>query len=76
MWEHGYSSRLHHMLKIDYRKRDYQGLNRKDDIVTGEARIDYDLNAGLAYNYANRNSNAALASYRQNIWMLELIGSL
>jgi len=81
-WKHGWSSYLKHNVTLGYGRETYQGLvvPRKDRLITAGISFDYAfrpwLTVGVGYNYANRNSNEPNSSFRQNVWALNLIGTL
>jgi len=81
-WNHEWAEHLSHTAMVGYHENKFQGLaiTRKDQVTTAGASVNYELmrwlTVGAGYNYADRNSNAANASYRQNVWSLTLTGTL
>lgn len=81
-WNHAWNSSLSHTATLGYSQSKYQGTvtPRTDNLTTAGFSLNYDIQRWLTveagYNYANRNSNAVNSSYKQNIWSLNVIGSL
>ncbi len=80
-WDHTWNQRVHHEATLSYSKADYQGGSaRVDNITKASASVSYQWLRWLAiqplYEYTNNSSNAVKASYKQNIWTLNLVGTL
>jgi len=80
-WDHAWSKRLHHKATLSYSKAAYQGGSvRVDNITKASASVNYQWLRWLAvqplYEYTNNSSNTVKSSYKQNIWTLNLIGTL
>lgn len=81
-WDHEWTTYLSHSATFNYRDNKFQGaaIGRTDKVTTAGLSVNYELMRWLtlspSYSYANRNSNTANASYKQNVWSLNLIGTL
>lgn len=85
-WNHQWSERLSHKASVGYDVNRIYGkvygivIGRRDRVSTAKLSVDYQLQDWLtvepAYNYTVRHSNVANASFKQNIWSLNLIAML
>jgi len=80
-WNHAWSERISHSASFGYTRGDYQGAStRVDNTTTASVSVNYQWLRWLAiqpaYDYSNRSSNTAKASYKANVWMMNLVGTL
>jgi len=79
-WNHAWSDLVSHSASLGYSKDDYQGNTRLDNTTTASVSVNYQWLRWLAiqpkYDYSNLSSNIVNSSYKANVWMLNLIGTL
>jgi len=79
-WTHQWNERLNHTARAGFQHDRYVGTVRKDNIIIVSVGVDYKLAPwlviGAAYDYSKRDSNTVNASYRSNIYLLTITGTL
>ncbi|MEN0104794.1 MAG: outer membrane beta-barrel protein [Pseudomonas sp.] len=79
-WAHGWTPRITSTVKYEFGTKDYEGQNRSDDLSAIGFDVSNKLGRGLdiagAYTYRENDSDAADQSYKRNIYMISLTGSL
>ena len=79
-WKHQWLKRLSSNVSYSLNDREYQDVDRDDEINTFGAGLTYSmrrwLDLGLSYKYLENDSTAANESYQRNIYMLSFTASL
>jgi len=81
-WQHEWNEKLSHHIDTSYTENKYVGTvtGRTDKLTTAGLGVDYQLvrwlGIGVAYDHTVRNSNAANAGYKDNIYSVNLMGTL
>jgi len=79
-WNHAWSELVSHSASLGYSKDIYQNNPRLDHTTTASFSVNYQWLRWLAvkpsYNFRNLSSNIPNSSYKSNVWMVSLIGTL
>lgn len=79
-WNHAWSELVSHSASLGYSKDNYQGNPRLDKTTTANFSVNYQWFRWLAvspsYDFRNLSSNITNSSYKTNVWMFNLIGTL
>jgi hypothetical protein len=79
-WSHEWSTRLSHEASFGYRHDNFVGTVRRDNYYLASISLNYELRSwldiGAGYNYSKRSSNAAIASYKENVYSVLLSAKL
>ncbi|GLK88116.1 outer membrane beta-barrel protein [Pseudomonas turukhanskensis] len=79
-WAHGWTERVTSTVKYEFGTKDYEGQDRSDDLSSIGLSLSYKmrrwLDIGVGYTYREDDSSAAEQSFKRNIYMISLTGSL
>ncbi len=79
-WQHGWTERVISTMSYEFGTKDYEGQERSDDLQVIGFNLTYKmrrwLDIGVGYTYTDNNSDAADQSYKRNVYMVSLTGSL
>jgi len=80
LWAHSWSEQLSHSISVGYTKGAYNGIVRNDKTTTVNASVTYQWLRWLAikpaYDFLNLSSSTANSSYKNNVWSINLMGTL
>jgi len=79
-WAHGWTPRITSTVSYEFGTKDYEGQDRSDDLSVIGLSLNYKmrrwLDIGLGYSYRDNDSSAAEQSFKRNVYMISLTGSL
>lgn len=79
-WEHQWLDRLTSEISYSYTDKQYQGINRDDQLVTLGLGLTYEmrrwLDVGVGYRYLENDSSLIGESYERNIFSVSFTASL
>ncbi|MGV8844439.1 MAG: outer membrane beta-barrel protein [Pseudomonas sp.] len=79
-WEHEWADRLTSNASFSYADKEYQDVNRDDQLSTLGLGLTYEmrrwLDVGVGYAYSDNDSSAATESFERNIYSISVTASL